>query len=129
MAPNQGESNSKRGKNNKKKRRDKTGNQRESVSKQLDKLEKLLLNNTLSKSSNVVTSMTGTDQKIEKEHCSSDSDAYYISSEGIFTTKYQDRQTLHLDTGCGKSIVTNLTFLSNVSKVKKPLNNLESLWR
>ncbi|MBW0554749.1 hypothetical protein O181_094464 [Austropuccinia psidii MF-1] len=91
-------SNSKKSQNNKKKRRDKTGNQRESVSKWLEKLEKLLLNNTLSTSANAVTSTMGTDQKVEKEHGSSDSDSYYISSEGIFATKYQDRQTLYLDT-------------------------------
>ncbi|MBW0527815.1 hypothetical protein O181_067530 [Austropuccinia psidii MF-1] len=101
MAPNQGEKNSKRGQKNKSKRRDKTGNQRESVSKRLEKLEKLLLNNTLSTSTNTVTSTMGTDQKIEKEHGSSDSDAYYISLEGIFATKYPDRQTLYLGTGCG----------------------------
>ncbi|MBW0556860.1 hypothetical protein O181_096575 [Austropuccinia psidii MF-1] len=60
-----------------------------------------------------------TDQKIKKEYGSSDSDTYYISSEGIFATKYQDRQTLYLDTGCVRSVVSNLTLLSNVTKVNK----------
>ncbi|MBW0526564.1 hypothetical protein O181_066279 [Austropuccinia psidii MF-1] len=95
---NNSENNNKKLHNNKKNRRDKTGNQRESVSKRLEKLEKLLLNHTLSTSANAVTSTMGTDQKVEKEHGSSDSDACYISSEGIFATKYQDRQTLYLDT-------------------------------
>ncbi|MBW0578345.1 hypothetical protein O181_118060, partial [Austropuccinia psidii MF-1] len=49
---NNSESDSKKLQNNKKKRRDKTGNQRESVSKRLEKLENLLLNNTLSTSAN-----------------------------------------------------------------------------
>ncbi|MBW0481938.1 hypothetical protein O181_021653 [Austropuccinia psidii MF-1] len=126
MTPNQGENDSKRVQNNKNKRRDRTGNQRESVSKWLEKLEKLLLKNTLSTLANAVTSTTVTDQKIEKEHGSSDSDAYYISSEGIFATKYKDRQTLYLDNGCGQSVVNNLTLLSNVTKVNKNIKTFGS---
>ncbi|MBW0524453.1 hypothetical protein O181_064168 [Austropuccinia psidii MF-1] len=123
---NQSENENKRLQNNRKKRRDKTGNQRESVSKRLEKLEKLLLNNTLTTSANVVTSTTGTDLKIEKDHGSSDSDAYYILSEGIFATEYQDRQTLYLDTGCGRSVVNNLALLSNVTKVNKNIKTFGS---
>ncbi|MBW0479544.1 hypothetical protein O181_019259 [Austropuccinia psidii MF-1] len=122
----QGEGDNKKRQHHKKKRRERTGNHTESVSKRLEKLEKLLLNNSLTTSANAVTTRPSLDQSPEKEHCSSDSDAYYLSPEKIFATDYQDRQTLYLDTGCGRSVVNNLALLSNVISVKKNIRTFGS---
>ncbi|MBW0575094.1 hypothetical protein O181_114809 [Austropuccinia psidii MF-1] len=122
----QGEGDNKKRQNLKKKRREKTGNNTESVSKCLEKLEKLLLNNSLNTLANAVTTRPSVDQKVEKEHCSSDSDAYYLPSESIYAIDYQDRETLYLDTGCGRSVVNNLTLLSNVVKIRKNIKTFGS---
>ncbi|MBW0588362.1 hypothetical protein O181_128077 [Austropuccinia psidii MF-1] len=74
----QGEGDNKKRQNSKKKRREKMGNHTESMSKGLENLEKLLLNNSLNTSANAVMtrqSLDQRDQKEEKEHFSSDSDA------------------------------------------------------
>ncbi|MBW0481600.1 hypothetical protein O181_021315 [Austropuccinia psidii MF-1] len=76
--PTQGEGDNKKRQNYKKKMREKTGNHTTSVSKQLEKLEKLLLNNSLTTSANAVTTKPSADHNAGKEHCSSDSDAYYL---------------------------------------------------
>ncbi|MBW0525010.1 hypothetical protein O181_064725 [Austropuccinia psidii MF-1] len=117
--PTQGEGDNKKRQNHKKKRKEKFGNHTKSMSKQLEKLEKLLLNNSLTTSTNAVTIRPSLDQNAEKEHCLSYSDAYYLPSESLFTTDYQDRETLYLDMGCGCLVVNNLALLSNVIKVKK----------
>ncbi|MBW0475307.1 hypothetical protein O181_015022 [Austropuccinia psidii MF-1] len=114
------------GEGDNKQRREKMGNHTKSISKQLEKLEKLLLNNSLTTSANAVMTRPSLDQNPEKEHCLSDSDAYYLSPENIFATDYQDRQTLYLDVGCGRSVVNNLAFLSNVIRVKKNIRTFGS---
>ncbi|MBW0561190.1 hypothetical protein O181_100905, partial [Austropuccinia psidii MF-1] len=122
----QGEGDNKKRQNPEKKRREKTQNNTESVSKRLEKLEKLLLNNSLNTSANAVTNRPSVDQKVEKEHCSSDSNTYYLPSESIYAIDYQDRETLYLDTGCGRSVVDNLTLLSNVVKIRKNIKTFGS---
>ncbi|MBW0558070.1 hypothetical protein O181_097785 [Austropuccinia psidii MF-1] len=122
----QGEGENKKRKNLKKKGREKTGNNTESVSKPLEKLEKLLLNNSLNTLAKTVTTRPSVDQKVEKEHCSSDSDAYYLPSESIYAIDYQDRETLYLDTGCGCSVVNHLTLLLNVVKIRKNIKTFGS---
>ncbi|MBW0536344.1 hypothetical protein O181_076059 [Austropuccinia psidii MF-1] len=102
------------------------GNDTESMSKCLKKLEKLLLNNSLNTSANTVTTTPSADKKAEKEHYSSDSNAYYLPLESIFATDYQDRKTLYLDTGCGCSVVNNLALLSNIIKVRKSIKTFGS---
>ncbi|MBW0531193.1 hypothetical protein O181_070908 [Austropuccinia psidii MF-1] len=67
-----------------------------------------------------------TDKKAEKEHCSSDSNAYYLPSESIFAIDYQDRKTLYHDTGCGCSVVNNLALLLNIIKVRKIIKTFGS---
>ncbi|MBW0528576.1 hypothetical protein O181_068291 [Austropuccinia psidii MF-1] len=124
--PTQGEGENKKRQHHNKKRREKTGNHTKSVSKQVEKLEKLLLNNSLTTSANAVTTRPSLDQNPEKEHCLSDSDAYYLSPENIFATNYQDRQTLYLNTGCGRSVVNNLALLSKVISVKKNIRTFGS---
>ncbi|MBW0556571.1 hypothetical protein O181_096286 [Austropuccinia psidii MF-1] len=68
--PTQGKGDNKKRQHHKKKRRERTGNHTESVSKRLEKLEKLLLNNSLTTSANAVTTRPSLDQSPEKEHCS-----------------------------------------------------------
>ncbi|MBW0475982.1 hypothetical protein O181_015697 [Austropuccinia psidii MF-1] len=113
--------------NHRRKRREKTGNHTERMSKHLKNLEKLLLNNSLNTWANTVTTTPSADKKAEKEHCSSDSNAYYLPLETILATDYQDRKTLYLDTGCGCSVVNNLALLSNIIKVRKSTRLLEVL--
>ncbi|MBW0558993.1 hypothetical protein O181_098708 [Austropuccinia psidii MF-1] len=88
--------------------------------------EKLLLNNSLNTLANTVTTRPSVDQEVEKEHCSSDSDAYYLPSESIYAIEYQNRETLYLDTGCGCSVVNNLTLLSNFVKIRKNIKTFGS---
>ncbi|MBW0543565.1 hypothetical protein O181_083280 [Austropuccinia psidii MF-1] len=107
----QNKGDNKKRQNQRKKRREKTGNDTESMCKRLKKLENLLQNNSLNTSANTVTTTPSVDKKAEKEHCSSDSDAYYLPLESIFSTDYQDRKTLYLDTGCSCSVVNNLALL------------------
>ncbi|MBW0557460.1 hypothetical protein O181_097175 [Austropuccinia psidii MF-1] len=124
--PTQGKGDNKKRQHHKKKRRERTRNYTESVSKKLEKLKKLFLNNSLTTSANSVTTKPSLDQSPEKEHCSSDSDAYYLPPENIFATDYQDRQTLYLDMGCGRSVVNNLALLSNVISVNKNIRTFGS---
>ncbi|MBW0576787.1 hypothetical protein O181_116502 [Austropuccinia psidii MF-1] len=124
--PTQGEGDNKKRQHHKKKRREKTGNNTESVSKQLEKLEKLLLNNSLTTSANAMMTRPSLDQNPETEHCSSDSDAYYLLPENMFATDSQDRQTLYPNTGCGCSVVNNLALLTNVISVKKNIRTFGS---
>ncbi|MBW0535699.1 hypothetical protein O181_075414 [Austropuccinia psidii MF-1] len=124
--PTKGEGDDKKRQNHRKKRRERMGNHTKSMSKRLEKLEKLLLNNSLTTSANSVTTKPSADHNVGKEHCSSDSDTYYLPLESVFATDYQDKQTLSLDTGCGRSVVNNLTLLSNVITVKKNIETFGS---
>ncbi|MBW0572109.1 hypothetical protein O181_111824 [Austropuccinia psidii MF-1] len=122
----QNKGDNKKRQNQRKKRREKTGNDTESMCKRLKKLENLLQKNSLNTSANTVTTTPSADKKAEKEHCSSDSDAYYLPLESIFATDYQDRKTLYLDTGCGCSVVINLALLSNIIEVRKSIKTFGS---
>ncbi|MBW0500632.1 hypothetical protein O181_040347 [Austropuccinia psidii MF-1] len=116
-------------KRNQKRRKDQNdGNHavsnRQSMNNRLERLEKLMLSNlNLQKNSaNVVSNSEPTLNQPEN----SDSDSYFLPTESCFSLSNLDRTLLFLDSGCGRSVVNDLSLLINPKPCKQNVNTFRN---
>ncbi|MBW0529442.1 hypothetical protein O181_069157 [Austropuccinia psidii MF-1] len=93
---------------------------RQSMNNRLERLEKLMLSNlNLQKhSANVVSNSEPTLNQPEN----SDSDSYFLPTESCFSLSNLDRTLLFLDSGCGRTVVNDLSLLINPKPCKQNVN-------